>query len=78
LTTLGDHWQTISQTISPATKDFLEKSSRATDKEVRRGLKAEQREHEVANIQLLADGDGRVGFIARKAHRPGSDDMDLQ
>jgi hypothetical protein len=38
LTTLGDHWQTISQTISPATEDFLKKSSRATDKEVRKGL----------------------------------------
>ena len=78
LTTLGDHWQTISQTISPATKDFLEKSSRATDKEVRQGLKVEQREHEVANIQLLDDGCGRVGLVARKAHRSGSDDMDLE
>lgn len=77
-TTLGDQWQTISQTYSPVTKDFLEKSSRATDKEVRQGLEAEQREHVVASIQFLADGDGRVGLVARKAHRSGSDDMDLE
>lgn len=78
LNTLGDQWQTISQTYSPATKDFLEKSSRATDKEVRQGLEAEQREHVIANIQFLADGDGRVSLVARKAQRSGSDDMDLE
>lgn len=78
LTTLGDHWQTISQIISPATENLLEKSSCATDKEVRQGLKAEHRERELANLQPLADGDGRVGLVARKAHRRGSDDIELE
>lgn len=78
LTTLGDHWQTISQTISPATEAILTRSSRATDKEVRRGLKAEHREHEMANLQVLADGDGRVGLVARNSHQRISHDMALE
>lgn len=36
LTTLGDHWQSISQMVSPATDSFLAKSSCATDKEYER------------------------------------------
>lgn len=44
LTILGDHWQSISQIISPATEDLLKKSSRATDKDMCRGLKAKHRE----------------------------------
>lgn len=78
LTTLGDHWQSISQVVSPATEEFLKKSSRATDKEVRRGLKAEHREHEIANLRVLPDGDGRVGLVARKAYRRHSHDMSLE
>jgi hypothetical protein len=73
LTMLGDHWQTISQTISPATEGFLKKSSRATDKEVRKGLKAEHREQEMANLQVMAEGDMRVGLVARKSHQRSHD-----
>lgn len=78
LTTLGDHWQTISQTISPATEFFLKKSSHATDREVRQGLKAEGREHEVVSLKVLADGDGRVGLVARKSHRRSSHEMSAE
>ena len=68
-TTLGDHWQNISQIISPATSSFLEGSSCATDKEVCRFLKAEGKERETANIQFSADGDRGIGLVARKAHQ---------
>lgn len=78
LTTLGDHWQTISRTISPATEDFLKKSSLATDKEVRRGLKVEHRKHEMINLQVFAEDGGRVGLVARKAHRRSSRDTGIE
>lgn len=78
LTSLGDHWQTISQAISPATEDFLKNSSRATDKEVRQGLKAEHREHEMANLQVSPNGDGRVGLIARKSRRQSCHEMSAE
>lgn len=78
LTTLGDHWQSISQMISPATKNFLAKSSCATDKEGRAYLKAEHKEHEAASIQLLADGGGRVGLVSRTARRRSSHGMILE
>jgi hypothetical protein len=44
LTLLGEHWQSVSQIVSPATESFLARSSCATDKEVRAHLKAECRE----------------------------------
>lgn len=77
LSTLGDHWQTISQIISPATEEILKKNSCATDKEVRQGLKAEHRELEMAILQVLPSGDGRVGLVAWKPHRRSSHDMDM-
>ncbi|KAM0709575.1 hypothetical protein Q7P35_003615 [Cladosporium inversicolor] len=74
LTSLGDHWQSISQIVSPATQSFLTHSSLYPDREVRRHLKSKHRERETASIQLLADGrrGGRVGLVARKAHRRSS------
>ena len=70
LTTLGDHWQTISQSVSPATEEMLEKCSCATDKEVRQGLKEEHREHEMANLQPLAGGAGRVSVVVARKSQP--------
>lgn len=70
--TLGDHWQTLSQVISPATEDLLGMSNQATDKEVRQYLKAEQREKETAIIQPLVERNGRIGIVARKARRSSS------
>lgn len=78
LSTLGEHWQSIAQVVSPSTESLLAKASCATDKEVRRDLKAEHREHEMANLQELAEGDGRVGLVARKSRRQGSHDMSLE
>lgn len=78
LTTLGDHWQIISQIISPATEDFLKNSSCATDKEVRRGLKAEHREHEMVNLQVLAEDGEKIGLVARKSRRRSSHDVGLE
>lgn len=79
LTTLGDHWQTISQSVSPATEEMLKKSSCATDKNVRQGLEEERREHEMANLQPLAGGAGRIGVVvARKLHRRSSHDMRVE
>lgn len=74
LTTLGDHWQSISQLVSPATASFLAKSSHATDKEIRRCLKAEHREKETSLIQpLVVEGEARIGVVARRARRRSSD-----
>lgn len=79
LSTLGDHWQSISQVISPATETIVAKSSCATDMEVRAYLKAEHKEHETASIQLLANGGGRVGLVSRTtARRRSSQDMILE
>jgi hypothetical protein len=72
LTLLGEHWQSISQIVSPATESFLSKSSCATDKEVRAHLEAEHREREIAMIQPLGDEMDRAGLVARRIQRSSS------
>jgi hypothetical protein len=72
LTLLGEHWQSISHIVSPATKSFLAKSSCATDKEVRAHLITKHREQETATVQPLGDEMGRVGVVARRIHRSSS------
>jgi hypothetical protein len=72
LTLLGEHWQSVSQIVSPATESFLARSNCATDKEVRAHLRAEHREREVAMIQPLGDEMGRAGLIARRNCRSSS------
>jgi hypothetical protein len=72
LTTLGDHWQTLAQSVSPATESFLARGSRATDEEVRAYMKVEHREREIATLQLLGDEVGRVGLVSRRVHRSSS------
>jgi hypothetical protein len=68
-TIFGDHWQTISQVVTPATECFLAQSSCATDKEVKVYLVAELREREAVNIRPLDGEVGRVGLVARKVRR---------
>jgi hypothetical protein len=72
LTVLGEHWQSVSQIVSPATEGFLAKSSCATDKEVRAHLEAEHREREMAMVQPLSNEMGRVGLVVRRVHRSSS------
>ena len=69
LTALGDHWQSISQVISPATQSFLADSSYATDKEVRAFLKAERREGETVCVQPLDEDVVRVGLVTQRGRR---------
>jgi hypothetical protein len=69
LTTLGDHWQSVSQIVSPATESFFGKSGYITDKEVRAYMKAEGREQETVRIQPLANSDRRVGLVTRQVYR---------
>jgi hypothetical protein len=75
LTILGDHWQSVSQIVSPATENILERSRYATDKEVRAYVKAEGRELETARIQPLVDSNGRVGLVARQVYRQYSHNL---
>jgi hypothetical protein len=72
LTLLGEHWQSVSQIVSPATESFLSKSSCATDKEVRALLKAGHRERETAMVQPLGDEMDRAGLVARRIHPSSS------
>jgi hypothetical protein len=72
LTLLGEHWQSVSQIVSPATESFLAKGSCATDKEVRAHLGAEHRERETAMVQPFGDEIGRAGLVARRNHRSSS------
>lgn len=71
LTTVGDHWQSIAQVVSPATESFLPRSSYSTDKEIAGFLKANQREKEVANIQQLSSSGERVGLVSQLVQRRG-------
>ncbi|KAM0721240.1 hypothetical protein Q7P37_003528 [Cladosporium fusiforme] len=65
-TQLGNHWQTVSQLVSPATQSFLVNTTHSTDRQVKDAVVAEGREH---NLVSIVEGDsGSIGVVARKSY----------
>ena len=62
-TVLGSHWQAASQLSSPETETILLSSSMVADKDVKKNLDVERREHVRVGIAQLEDED-KVGIVA--------------
>lgn len=67
-TTLGNHWQAVSQVMSAETEMLIKDSTRATDREVREVLKAQGRGRVKVRVAPVGDGD-RVGLVSLRPTR---------
>jgi len=63
-TTLGDHWQAVSQVLSPEIQGLVQNSSTSTDKQVRRHLKAEGKERVWVVVEPLEETN-RLAIVCR-------------
>lgn len=75
-TTLGQHWQPISQVISLLTETVILESSDATDKQVIERLRTEGREHLKVGIGPLKC-ENRIGVMAMRFRGRLNDGMQL-
>ncbi|KAK5118687.1 hypothetical protein LTR85_007893 [Meristemomyces frigidus] len=69
-TALGNHWQSISQLLSSETEALIMRSSRATDKDIQRQLKAEGLDHFQVGLVPLEHGDW-IGMAGLNRKRRG-------